>query len=273
MHQSILHRNNIHITGNGKQTMVFAPGFGCDQNMWRLVVPAFEEKYRIILFDYVGSGKSDYTAYNFERYSDLYGYAHDVLDIFDFLDLKESIFVGHSVGSMIGLLASIQRPEYFEQLIMIGPSPCYLNDLPDYVGGFERQDIEELMELMEMNYIGWANYLSQVIMKNPDRPELSRELSDSFCSTDPIIARQFAAATFLSDHRADLSKSVIPSLIMQCSEDTIAPLAVGEYMQRHLPRSTLRIMEATGHCPHLSHPEETISLIKDYLKNSLYLKG
>ncbi|KMY54102.1 sigma factor SigB regulation protein RsbQ [Bacillus sp. FJAT-27231] len=272
MQQSILKRNNINITGKGTQTILFAPGFGCDQNMWRLVVPAFEEKYRIVLFDYVGSGNSDYTAYNVERYSSLYGYSQDVLDICAFLELKKAIFIGHSVGSIIGLLASIQKPEYFERLIMVGPSPCYLNKPPHYMGGFEKQDIEELMELMEMNYIGWANYLSQVIMKNPDRPELSKELSDSFCSTDPIVARQFAAATFLSDHRADLPKSVVPSLIMQCAEDAIAPLTVGDYMHRHLPHSTLRLMKATGHCPHLSHPEETIGLIQGYLKHNLVVK-
>jgi sigma-B regulation protein RsbQ len=268
MDQNIILRNNVNITGKGTQAMIFAPGFGCDQNMWRLVAPAFEENYRIILFDYVGSGKSDYKAYSPSKYSDLNGYAQDVLDICAALDLKKAIFVGHSVGSIIGMLASIQDPDRFERLIMIGPSPCYLNDPPDYIGGFEREGIEGLIDMMEMNYFGWANYLSQVIMKNPDRPELSKELEESFCSTDPTVALQFAIATFFSDNRGDLPKVVVPSRILQCSEDTIAPIDVGDYMHRHLSESTLYLMQATGHCPHLSHPEETIRLISEYLTTS-----
>lgn len=265
MNHNVLLRNNVKISGKETQAIIFAPGFGCDQNMWRLVAPAFEENYQVILFDYVGSGKSDYSAYNSSKYSDLNGYAQDVLEICKVLDLKKPIFVGHSVGSMIGILGSIQDPHCFERLIMIGPSPCYLNDLPHYKGGFEREDLEGLIDLMEMNYIGWANYLAQVIMKNPDRPELSKELEESFCSTDPIVARQFAIATFFSDNREDLSKVMIPSLILQCSEDTIAPLEVGNYMYRQMPGSTFHLMEATGHCPHMSHPEETIRLISEYL--------
>lgn len=272
MKQSVLSRNNVSITGKGTQAMIFAPGFGCDQNMWRLVAPAFEENYRIILFDYVGSGKSDYKAYSSSKYSNLYGYAQDVLDICAALELKEVIFIGHSVGSIIGMLASIQEPNRFDRLIMIGPSPCYLNDPPNYKGGFEREDLEGLIDMMEMNYIGWANYLAQVIMKNPDRPELSRELEASFCSTNPIVARQFATATFFADNREDLPKVVVPSLILQCSEDAIAPLEVGHYMHHHLPESTLYLMQATGHCPHMSHPEETIHLINEYLTTS-YLKS
>ncbi|GGA18008.1 alpha/beta fold hydrolase [Psychrobacillus lasiicapitis] len=265
MYQDVLLRNNVNITGKGTRTMLFAPGFGCDQNMWRLVTPAFEENYRIILFDYVGSGKSDYNAYDSSKYSDLHGYANDLIEICAALDLKEITFVGHSVGSTIGMLASIQKSDLFEQLIMIGPSPRYLNDQPDYIGGFKREELDGLIDMMEMNYIGWSNYLSKVIMKNPNRPELSKELEDSFCSTDPTVARQFAMATFFSDNREDLKKVVVPSLILQCSEDVIAPIEVGNYMHRHLTKSTLRLMEATGHCPHMSHPEETIRLIKEYL--------
>ena len=265
MNQDILLRNNVNITGKGTRAIIFAPGFGCDQNMWRLVAPSFEENNRIILFDYVGSGKSDYNAYNPTKYSDLQGYAQDLLEICAELDLKELTFVGHSVGSVIGMLASIQKPDLFERLIMIGPSPRYLNDQPDYIGGFEKEDLEGLIDMMEMNYIGWANYLSQIIMKNPNRPELSKELEESFCSTDPTVARQFAIATFFSDNREDLKKVAVPSLILQCSEDAIAPLEVGNYMHRHLPESTLRLMDATGHCPHMSHPEETIRLITEYL--------
>ncbi|MCA1815935.1 MAG: alpha/beta hydrolase, partial [Acidobacteria bacterium] len=254
---NILARNNVRVFGKGTQPMMFAHGFGCDQNMWRFVTPAFEEDYQLILFDYVGSGKSDLRAYSAERYGNLDGYAQDVLDICAALELTDVIFVGHSVSGVIGMLASIRDPERFERLILVGPSPCYINDPPAYVGGFERADIAGLLDVMEKNYIGWANFLAPVIMKNQERPELTRELEESFCSTDPKIARRFAEATFFSDNRGDLPKVTIPSLIMQCSEDAIAPLEVGDYLHRHLPRSTLRVMEATGHCPHMSHPEET----------------
>lgn len=245
--------------------MVFAHGFGCDQNMWRFITPAFEDDYRIVLFDYVGSGKSDLRAYNPDRYGNLNGYAQDVLEICAALDLIDIILVAHSVSSVIGMLASIQEPERFAHLILVGPSPCYINDPPAYIGGFERADIEGLLDMMDKNYIGWASFLAPVIMKNEGQPELTRELEESFCSTDPKIARQFAEATFYSDNRSDLPNVKVPSLIMQCSEDAIAPLDVGDYLSRHLAHSTLRVMQATGHCPHMSHPEETIRLIKEYL--------
>ena len=257
-------RNNVKIFGNGSQTMLFAHGFGCDQNMWRFITPAFEDDYKIILFDYVGSGNSDVAAYNPERYASLQGYTQDVLEICEELELKEVIFVGHSVSSMIGLLAVIEQPRLFKRLIMVGPSPCYLND-EEYKGGFERGDIESLLETMEKNYIGWANFLAPNIMGNKDRPHLGEELTESFCSTDPVIARRFAEATFFSDNRKDLKKNRIPSLILQCSDDIIAPMHVGEYLARQLPGSQLRVMKATGHCPHLSEPEETIDLMKEYL--------
>jgi sigma-B regulation protein RsbQ len=262
----IVKRNNIKVSGNGSQPMVFAHGFGCDQNMWRFVTPAFEKEFKIILFDYVGAGKSDLSAYNVERYSNLNGYAQDVLDVCRELRLNNVIFVGHSVSSMIGLLAAIKEPAVFAELIMVGPSPCYINN-PGYKGGFERTDIEELLVTMDKNYIGWANFLAPAIMKNPERPELGKELTESFCSTDPVIARQFAKATFFSDNRRDLSKVTVPSLIMQCSDDIIAPNEVGEYLNVNLPVSTLRVLKATGHCPHMSDPEETISVIKQYLSS------
>lgn len=268
MEQNILKRNNVKVTGEGTKTIIFVPGFGCDQNIWRFVAPFFEKEYRVVLFDHVGSGKSDTNAYSSSKYSDLHGYSRDVLDICATLNVENVVLVGHSVGCMIGMLASIQKPEYFERLIMIGPSPCYLNDPPDYMGGFEKVDLEGLLDMMDMNYIGWANNFSQVIMGNPERPELFKELEESFCSTDPIIARQFAKTTFFSDNREDLKKVVVPSLIMMCSEDTIAPIEVGDYIHRHLSGSTLRLMQATGHCPHMSHPEETIRLICEYLSAS-----
>jgi sigma-B regulation protein RsbQ len=260
----VLTRNNVKVSGNGKQPILFAHGFGCDQNMWRFITPAFERDYKIVLFDYVGSGKSDVSAYDFERYSSLDGYAQDILEICEALDLHDVIFVGHSVSSMIGVLAANRAPDRFSRLIMVGPSPRYINDA-EYVGGFEKADIEGLLDLMDKNYIGWANFLAPVVMKNDDRPELTRELHESFCSTDPKITRRFAETTFFADNRADVPKVRIPSLIMQCAEDAIAPVEVGSYLSRTMPNSTLRFMKATGHCPHISHPEETIEVIKGYL--------
>ena len=250
--------------GQGSQPMLFAHGFGCDQNMWRFVTPAFENDYQIILFDYVGNGKSDINAYNPARYASLEGYAQDILDICEALQLTNTILVGHSVSSMIGLLAAISKPKYFSKLVMVGPSPCYIND-GEYIGGFERKDIEGLLDTMEKNYIGWANFLAPNIMGNPHRPELSIELTESFCSTDPVIARQFAEATFFADNRHDLQKLRTPSLILQCTDDIIAPMAVGEYLAKHLSNSTLKILKATGHCPHMSAPNETITAIHEYL--------
>jgi sigma-B regulation protein RsbQ len=267
MHDNIVARNHVRSFGQGSQILMFAHGFGCDQNMWRFITPAFEKDYRIVLFDYVGAGRSDLSSYHPERYASLQGYAQDVLDICKALELKDVIFVGHSVSSMIGLLAAVEKPACFSHLIMVGPSPCYIND-KDYKGGFERSDIEGLLETMEKNYIGWANFLAPDIMGNKDQPELGEELTESFCSTDPLIAHQFAKATFFSDNRNDLAKLKTPTLILQCSDDIIAPLEVGNYLHRKLPQSTLNIMKATGHCPHMSEPAETIALIKNYLNTA-----
>lgn len=267
MTQQVLARNNVQVLGAGTQPMLFAHGFGCDQNMWRFVAPAFADDYRIVLFDYVGSGKSDLSAYDAQRYSSLDGYVQDVLDICYALDLENVVFVGHSVSAMVGVVAARREPERFAHLILIGPSPRYIND-PPYVGGFERGDIEGLLDTMDKNYIGWANFLAPAIMKNPDRPELAEELTASFCSTDPIIARRFAELTFFADNRADLAHVRVPSLILQCSEDIIAPTAVGDYVHQELRNSTLRVMRATGHCPHMSHPQETIQLMQEYLRDA-----
>ena len=265
MATDVLTRNNVKVLGRGARPMLFAHGFGCDQHMWRMVTPAFEDDFRVVLFDYVGSGHSDLTAYDPARYASLDGYAADVLDVCEALDLRDVVFVGHSVSAMVGVLAATRAPDRFAHLVMVGPSPRYVNDGDDYVGGFERSDIEGLLETMDKNYIGWANFLAPAIMKNPDRPALGTELTESFCSTDPVIARRFAEATFYADNRADLAGTPVPSLILQCSEDIIAPLAVGEYLHRELPRSTLRVMRATGHCPHMSAPDETVALMREYL--------
>lgn len=268
MVQDILVRNNVKVFGKGTRPLLFAHGFGCDQNMWRFITPAFQDEYRIVLFDYVGCGKSDRNAYTAEHYSSLNGYAQDVLDICAALELEDISFVGHSVSSMIGVLASLQEPKRFKDLILVAPSPCYLNDRHGYEGGFEQADIVELLDLMAKNYLGWASFLAPVAMQNPECPELARELEESFCSTDPVTIRQFAEVTFFADNRSDLPWVNVPSLLLQCSEDALAPLSVGEYLCCHLPSSTLRVMKATGHCPHMSHPEETIRLIQEYLRTT-----
>jgi sigma-B regulation protein RsbQ len=261
---STVRRNNVKISGRGTQPIMFAHGFGCDQQSWQFITDAFEDDYKVILFDYVGAGHSDLSAFDPSKYSSLEGYAEDVLDICEELDLRNVIFVGHSVSSMIGILAANKNPEYFEKLILIGPSPRYLND-EGYVGGFERKDLENLFEFMDSNYLGWSSTMAPAIMGNPDRPELGQFLTTSFCTTDPDIARSFARTTFFSDNREDLEKVSKPSLTLQCSDDIIAPEQIGEFVRQHTPGNTLYHMKATGHCPHISAPGETIKAIKEYL--------
>ena len=262
---SVLKRNNVNISGRGQQCMLFAHGFGCDQGMWRFVAPAFEHAYTVVLFDHVGAGHSDHAAYTRTKYRTLDGYADDVLEICRALDVMGGIFVGHSVAAMIGILAAIKEPERFEKLVLVSPSPSYIND-GDYVGGFARQDIEALLDLLDSNFLGWSSTMAPVMMGNPDRPALGAELTNSFCRTNPEIAKQFARVTFLSDNRADLPKLHTPSLILQCAQDVIAPEAVGHYLHRTLPASHLILMHATGHCPNLSAPDETIAAMKAFLE-------
>lgn len=261
---SVLKQHNVKMTGQGSQPMMFAHGFGCDQNMWRFVAPAFEDQYKVILFDYVGAGQSDLSVYDPAKYSTLDGYADDVLAICHALDLTNVVFVGHSVSAMIGILAAIKEPERFDKLVLVGPSPCYIND-GEYVGGFEREDIDELLESLEHNYLGWSSTMAPVIMGNADRPALGQELTNSFCRTHPEVARQFARATFLSDNRADLPKLKTKSLILQCSQDVIAPEAVGRYLHQTLADSSFVLLRATGHCPNLSAPQETIAAMKTFV--------
>src|SRR5687767_2834199 len=242
----VIRRNNVRIVGRGRQPMMFAHGFGCDQNMWRLVVPAFEDAYRIVLFDHVGAGQSDASAYDRRKYGTLDGYASDVLEICRDLQLSDVIFVGHSVSAMIGVLAARQEPDRFKALVLVGPSPRYIDDA-DYVGGFSRQDIEGLLSALDSNYLGWSSSMAPIIMGNAGRPELGQELTNSFCRTDPDIAAHFARVTFFSDNREDLRFVRTPVLILQCSDDVIAPNAVGEYVHRQMPGSRLVVMEASGH--------------------------
>jgi sigma-B regulation protein RsbQ len=261
---SVTARNNVHVQGAGERAMVFAHGFGCDQNMWRLVAPAFERDFRTVLFDHVGAGASDLSAYQPEKYAQLSGYADDLVAIGHELNLKGAVFVGHSVSSMIGALATLKAPGMFTDLVMVGPSPRYIDD-EDYVGGFGAGQIEELLEFLDDNHLGWSAAMAPAIMGNPDRPELGEELTSSFCRTDPDIAKAFARVTFTSDNRADLPNVTVRTLILQCSEDIIAPRAVGEYMHAHLPNSTLVMLEATGHCPNLSAPEEVTAAIRAFV--------
>ena len=244
--------------------MLFAHGFGCDQNMWRYVTPAFENRYRTVVFDYVGAGGSDLSAYDPERYSTLDGYARDVLEICEALTLRDVIFVGHSVSAMIGVIAAAAAPEHFGALVLVGPSPRYIDD-DGYVGGFTRDDIEGLLQSLDNNYLGWSSAMAPVIMGNPDRPELGEELTVSFCRTDPEIQKRFARATFLSDNREDLGRVTIPTLVLQCSDDVIAPEVVGDFVHKEIPTSKLVKLRATGHCPNLSAPDETVRAIASFL--------
>jgi sigma-B regulation protein RsbQ len=261
----VLRRNNVTEAGvKDGQPMLFAHGFGCDQNMWRHVVPAFTGTHRVILFDHVGAGGSDLSAFDPARYADLEGYAEDILDICHALDLTDVVFVGHSVSAMMGVLAANREPDRFSRLVLVGPSPRYINT-DGYVGGFTEEDIEGLLESLDSNYLGWSSAMAPVIMGNPDRPDLGQELTNSFCRTDPEIARHFARATFTSDNRADLAAVQAPTLVLQCSDDAIAPEAVGAYVHQQVSGSTLVQLQATGHCPNLSAPDETVAAISEFL--------
>jgi sigma-B regulation protein RsbQ len=259
-----INRNNVHIKGAGERAIVFAHGFGCDQNMWRFVAPAFEHDFRTILFDHVGAGGSDLSAYDPVKYATLSGYADDLIEIGQEAGLQGAIFVGHSVSAMIGILASLTAPDLFESLILVGPSPRYINDR-EYVGGFAEEQIDELLDFLSANHLGWSTAMAPAIMGNPERPELGEELTNSFCRTDPEIAKAFARVTFTSDNRADLARVKACTLILQCSEDIIAPLEVGTFVQSQIPNSKLVVMKATGHCPNLSAPQETIAAIRAFV--------
>ncbi|MEJ8801299.1 alpha/beta fold hydrolase [Pontibacter sp. H249] len=257
-------RNNVKVIGAGEKTMLFAHGYGCDQNMWRFITPAFVNDYKVVLFDHIGFGDSDTSSYKKERYASLHGYATDVLEICKELDLQDVVFVGHSVSAMIGVLAAIKEPSIFSKLVLVCPSPSFIND-GDYVGGFNREDIEGLLNSLDSDYLGWSNNIAPVIMGNQDRPELGQELAGSFCKSNLEIAADFARITFLTDNRKELPQVKTPTLILQCSEDAIAPLSVGEYTNQNIAGSELILLEATGHCPNLSAPEATIAAIKSFL--------
>ena len=258
-------RHNTRVQGVGERAMVFAHGFGCDQNMWRYVAPAFEDRFQTVLFDHIGAGGSDLSAYDPAKYASLDGYADDVVELCRELGVRGGVYVGHSVSAMIGVLAAKKAPEMFDRLVLVGPSPRYIDDGEDYVGGFSEAQIHDLLEFLDSNYMGWSQAMAPVIMGNAERPELGQELTNSFCRTDPEIAKGFARATFLSDNRGDLVGVSARALVLQCSDDIIAPQCVGEFVHRSLPDSEFVLMKATGHCPNLSAPEETIAAIRAFV--------
>ena len=262
---SLATRHNAQVRGSGERAMVFAHGFGCDQNMWRFVAPAFEADFRTILFDHIGAGGSDLSAYDPVKYASLEGYADDVVELCRELGVSGGVYVGHSVSAMIGVIAAKKAPELFAELVLVGPSPCYIDDGKDYVGGVTEAQIHELLDFLDRNHMGWSQAMAPVIMGNADRPELGEELTNSFCRTDPEIAKAFARATFLSDNRADLEDVPGRALVLQCTDDVIAPQCVGEFVHRSLPGSAFVLLEATGHCPNLSAPEETIAAIRAFV--------
>jgi sigma-B regulation protein RsbQ len=260
----VIERNNVHIRGTGDRAMMFAHGFGCDQNMWRFVEPAFQKDFRTVLFDHVGAGGSDLRAYDRVKYSGLAGYADDVVEIGREIGLQDAVFVGHSVSSMIGVLAAEKAPGMFGKLVLVGPSARYIDD-EGYTGGFNAAQIDELLQFLESNHMGWSAQMAPMIMGNPDRPELGQELTNSFCRTDPEIAKAFARVTFTSDNREDLARVTVPTLVLQCSEDIIASQEVGDFVNRTIPNSRMIVLKATGHCPNLSAPEEVVSAMRTFV--------
>lgn len=262
---TILARNHVRVEGTSGPVLLFAHGFGCNQTMWNRITPAFAATHRQVLFDYVGSGQSDISAFKATRYANLQGYAQDLLEVCDALDLHQGVtFVGHSVSCTVGMLAAIARPQLFERMVLLGPSPCFLNHPPDYLGGFEREDLNDLLTLMDQNYMGWANYLAPVASGQDASGTISGELSNSFCSTDPVVARVFAQATFFADHRADLPHVQPPCLVLQHRHDALAPLSVGDFVHAQLPHSTLKVLDVSGHCAHMSHPDLVVQAMRDY---------
>jgi sigma-B regulation protein RsbQ len=266
---SVQIRHHVHTSGEGPATMVFVHGFGCDQTMWRFLAPAYEDRFRVLTWDLAGCGRSDLSLYDRNKYASLHGHAADLLAVVDAVaGAGPVVLVGHSVGATIAMLAAIEAPQRIKAQVLVGPSPCYIND-GDYVGGFNREDIDGLIDSMDADYLGWSRKLAPMIMGAPNQPTLSQEMVERFCRNDPGIARHFARVCFYSDHRADVPRSRVPALILQCSDDLIAPRQVGDWLQRHLPRSTLRTIRNVGHCPHMSAPTESARAIDGFLAQAL----
>ena len=261
---SVQFRNNVHVTGSGPMTMVFVHGFGCDQTMWRNLAPAFADRFRVVLYDLTGSGRSDWSAYDRAKYGSLQGHVTDLLEVLDACAAGPTIVVGHSVGASIALLATVAAPQRFVAQVLVGPSPCYVND-GDYVGGFNREDIDGLLDSMETNFLDWSRKMAPAIMGAPNQPGLGEELTRSFCRNDPAIAKHFARVTFNTDIRAEVVRSTVPALILQCSDDLIVPREVGDWLHDHLAHSALRVIDNVGHCPHLSAPTASSDAIESFL--------
>ncbi|MDE4539245.1 alpha/beta hydrolase [Pseudomonas sp. ITEM 17296] len=261
----IQRRNNVRVHGEGTSTLVFSHGFGCDQTMWHYLFQHFTNRFRVVLYDLVGAGRSDLDAYESGKYDSLAAYAQDLNDVIDHFGRVPVIVVGHSVSAMIGALADRLSPNRIAAHVMVGPSPCYI-DSDGYVGGFKLEDIHSLLHTLDSNYLGWSSAMAPTIMGSPGQPALGDELTNSFCRTDPEIAKQFARLTFLSDNREDIAGLDTPTLILQSSDDMIAPLTVGEYMHAQLPNSVLHLVNNVGHCPHMSAPEACAEAMDNFLQ-------
>ncbi|GHJ57953.1 hydrolase [Nocardioides sp. OK12] len=262
---SALTRHHVSVTGrHDAPPLVLVHGFGCDQHMWRYVAPAFEDSHRVVLMDLIGAGGGDLSGYDSERYSELEGYAADITAVVRELDLHGAVLVGHSVSAMLVAMTQLEEPERVAGLVMVAPSPRYIDE-PGYTGGFGEEDVDELLDSLAGNYLGWSSAMAPAIMGNSERPELGEELTESFCRMDPAVARRFATATFRSDSRDLLPRIGVPTLVLQCTDDVIAPVAVGEYVAEQVPDGRLVMLEATGHCPNLSAPEATTRAIASFL--------
>lgn len=261
---SVVQRNNVRTFGSGDHVLVFAHGFGCDQSMWKFVAPAFEESHRVVLFDLTGAGQSDLSAYDYAAYGKLERHAEDIIEICDALELEKPTLVGHSVSAITSGLAAVAAPDKIGSVVMVAPSPCFLNQ-PEYTGGFDRADLEQVIDFMQQNYLGWAEQMAPTIAGDGAEGPASQMLTQSFCRTDPDIARHFGEVTFLSDKRAEMSQIDVPTLILQCANDALAPTSVGEWMEKTIPNATLNVIDTFGHCPHLTAPDATIQAIESYL--------
>lgn len=261
-----LSRHNVQQTGHGSP-LLFAHGYGCDQSAWRFVAPFFQATHRVVLMDSAGCGLAWPEAYDRARHATLHGHAQDIVDVCEAAGLQGTVLVAHSVNAISAVLAARQRPDLFSALVLLAPSPCYLND-GDYQGGFERHDIDDLLRVLDANHFQWARMMAPVVMGEDNGPELSEELATHFCRMDSSVARHFAEVTFLSDHRDDLdglNGLGIPTLVMQCSRDALAPASVGDYLRTRWPQVEIARLKATGHCPHMSAPSETVAVLQAFL--------
>ncbi len=259
-----LRKNNVSISGSGSKTLVFVHGYGCDQSMWRFVAPQFELSHRVVLYDLTGMGQSDLSEYDFKAYRTLQRHADDLTAILEDLEVSDGVLIGHSVGATIACLAALKCPERISALALVAPSPSFMNDAA-YTGGFDREALEGLVNLMDENFLGWTSRVTPTIAGEDRAGETAAELTQSFCRTDPAIAKHFGRITFLADHRADMKRVEAPAAIIQCTDDALAPVDVGVWLSENMKRGTLKFIEATGHCPHMTEPAKTTEAIREFL--------